>query len=129
MFNHQVATRQATAGNCRRRAAPLEITRESARFDLALNTEEQGERLSASLLYATDLFEARTIERLGQHWAQLLGAAWPSRRGPSKPCRWGRLPRPARQMRQYAARGCTSASRPRPPRIRSALPWLKARAR
>ncbi|MDU9404949.1 amino acid adenylation domain-containing protein [Pseudomonas sp. zfem004] len=76
LFNHQVATGQGNRWQLPGvELAPLEITRESARFDLALNTEEQGERLSASLLYATDLFEARTIERLGQHWAQLLGAA------------------------------------------------------
>ncbi|QXH49541.1 amino acid adenylation domain-containing protein [Pseudomonas fakonensis] len=76
LFNHQVAAGQGNRWQLPGvELAPLQVGAESARFDLTLSTEEQGDQLQASLLYATDLFEARTIERLGQHWAQLLDAA------------------------------------------------------
>ncbi|QXH91355.1 amino acid adenylation domain-containing protein [Pseudomonas shahriarae] len=44
----------------------------TAQFDLTFSTFESTQGLSATLNYATDLFEASTIERLGQHWLNLL---------------------------------------------------------
>ena len=44
----------------------------TSQFDLTLNTFESTQGLSATLNYASDLFEASTIERLGQHWLNLL---------------------------------------------------------
>ncbi|NWE80465.1 condensation domain-containing protein, partial [Pseudomonas yamanorum] len=45
-----------------------------AHFDLALDIEESRDQLSASLSYATDLFDASTIERMARHWQNLLQA-------------------------------------------------------
>ncbi|MFJ3451794.1 condensation domain-containing protein, partial [Pseudomonas sichuanensis] len=46
----------------------------TAQFDLTLDTLETSEGLSASLTYATDLFDASTVARLAKHWQQLLAA-------------------------------------------------------
>ncbi len=47
---------------------------ESAKFDLDFELTENPGRLSGSIQYATDLFEAGTIERLVGHWRVLLEA-------------------------------------------------------
>ncbi|TDF82583.1 non-ribosomal peptide synthetase [Pseudomonas sp. H9] len=44
----------------------------SSKFDLMLDTVETADSLSAAFTYATDLFEADTIERMGRHWLNLL---------------------------------------------------------
>ena len=76
LFNHQASRGEAVSWQLPGvELAPLELTREFARFDLTLSTEEQGDQLKASWLYACDLFEAATIERLGLHWARLLEQA------------------------------------------------------
>jgi amino acid adenylation domain-containing protein len=46
----------------------------AAASDLMLETREEGEHLLAAFTYATDLFEAATVERLAGHWRQLLQA-------------------------------------------------------
>ncbi|WP_369986956.1 amino acid adenylation domain-containing protein [Pseudomonas xanthosomatis] len=46
----------------------------TTQFDLTLDTYEQGGQLRAALTYASDLFEAASIERMGQHWTALLQA-------------------------------------------------------
>ncbi|MNG60431.1 Linear gramicidin synthase subunit D [compost metagenome] len=46
----------------------------TTQFDLVLNTFESDQGLSASLTYATDLFDAASIARLGKHWLHLLNA-------------------------------------------------------
>ncbi|QXI26872.1 non-ribosomal peptide synthetase [Pseudomonas vanderleydeniana] len=43
-----------------------------ARFDLALDFTDTPEGIEAEFTYATDLFEAGTIERLAQAWQQVL---------------------------------------------------------
>ena len=56
-------------------ALPLRgLGSESAKFDLSLELTESAGRLSGSIQYATDLFEAATIERLVGHWRVLLEA-------------------------------------------------------
>ncbi len=47
-------------------------TRTSAKFDLTLNIAETGEQLSLLWNYATDLFEAESIERLAAHFVAFL---------------------------------------------------------
>ncbi|HEU0149756.1 MAG TPA: amino acid adenylation domain-containing protein, partial [Bradyrhizobium sp.] len=47
----------------------------SARFDLELQMTDVGGQLAGSLVYATDLFDAATIERLAGHFIQLLRGA------------------------------------------------------
>ncbi|MEG1039167.1 MAG: amino acid adenylation domain-containing protein [Pseudomonas sp.] len=74
MFNHQ----QAAADNVRRwQLQGLEVEvlgweERSSKFDLMLDTVEQADGLSAAFTFATDLFEAATIERMGRHWLNLL---------------------------------------------------------
>ncbi|MGE7955442.1 non-ribosomal peptide synthase/polyketide synthase [Pseudomonas sp. NPDC089530] len=74
MFNHQAEAR----GAGREQQLPglrvegLEWDSHTTHFDLSLDTQESGDDLWASLNYATDLFDASTIERLAQHWQGLL---------------------------------------------------------
>ncbi|WP_156483806.1 AMP-binding protein, partial [Azotobacter vinelandii] len=44
----------------------------TTQFDLTLDSYESPDSLGASLTYATDLFDERTIERLARHWLNLL---------------------------------------------------------
>ncbi|MGV6477736.1 amino acid adenylation domain-containing protein, partial [Azotobacter vinelandii] len=44
----------------------------TTQFDLTLDTYESPDSLGASLTYATDLFDAATVERLAGHWRNLL---------------------------------------------------------
>ncbi|WP_425272953.1 amino acid adenylation domain-containing protein, partial [Pseudomonas reidholzensis] len=72
MYNHQ------TQAIGERRTLPgLEIEElawdsQTAKFDLTLDTFEHEQGISAALTYATDLFDASTIERMVRHWLNLL---------------------------------------------------------
>lgn len=46
----------------------------TAQFDLSLNVAEDASGIQASFGYATDLFDATTIERMAHHWQRLLRA-------------------------------------------------------
>nr|WP_314483498.1 non-ribosomal peptide synthase/polyketide synthase [uncultured Pseudomonas sp.] len=75
LFNHQ----RAIGDSVERVLEGLTVERmdwqqHTAQFDLALDTEEQGEHLRASLTYARDVYDAATIERLAGHWLNLLRA-------------------------------------------------------
>jgi len=77
MHNHQ----QGSAGDETRvqelpglRVEGLNWDSLTAQFDLTLDTLESSDGLSASLTYATDLFDAATIERMAGHWLNLLAA-------------------------------------------------------
>ncbi|MGN7744406.1 amino acid adenylation domain-containing protein, partial [Pseudomonas sp. 22526] len=74
MFNHQANARGARAEQQLPglRVEGLEWDSHTTHFDLSLDTQESGDDLWASLSYATDLFEAATVERLAQHWQGLL---------------------------------------------------------
>lgn len=52
--------------------SPLEIDRGTAKFDLSLFMENNGQNLTASLRYKTDLFDADTITRMIGHFQTLL---------------------------------------------------------
>jgi non-ribosomal peptide synthetase component F len=54
---------------------PLEMKREAARFDLTLWIIEEGDRLTASWTYSTDLYRPETIERLHSQLDALLRGA------------------------------------------------------
>ena len=74
MHNHQSQGRE---GQGVRHVPQLSIealtwASRTAQFDLTLDTFESFEGVWAELTYATDLFEAATIERLAQHWLNLL---------------------------------------------------------
>ncbi|MEE1866831.1 amino acid adenylation domain-containing protein [Pseudomonas auratipiscis] len=52
----------------------IEWHNQTAQFDLALNTYESEQSLSASFIYATDLFDAQDARLLARHWLNLLRA-------------------------------------------------------
>lgn len=54
------------------RLLPLATKRETSKFDLTLEVLEGAETLEASFVYATDLFELATIERMASHFRILL---------------------------------------------------------
>lgn len=54
-------------------ASPFELNRDTAKFDLMLSfAESRGGDLRGTFQYASDLFEAATIERMAVHYQQLL---------------------------------------------------------
>ncbi|WP_426205167.1 non-ribosomal peptide synthase/polyketide synthase [Pseudomonas sp. TWP3-1] len=75
MFNHQAERRSSVETRLNGLSIePLEWQSQTAQFDLTLNTTEQAHGIEAVLKYATDLFDASTIERLARHWVALLQA-------------------------------------------------------
>ncbi|GHO80005.1 hypothetical protein KSD_77760 [Ktedonobacter sp. SOSP1-85] len=52
----------------------VEFERKSSKFDLSLQIEATDQGLSLLVEYSTDLFDADTIERMMQHWRQILQA-------------------------------------------------------
>ncbi|WP_369981515.1 non-ribosomal peptide synthase/polyketide synthase [Xanthomonas bundabergensis] len=54
--------------------APVETGTPSAQFDLSLSLSETPDGLSGALVYAADLFERASMERLLGHWQTLLAA-------------------------------------------------------
>jgi amino acid adenylation domain-containing protein len=52
----------------------LEVTRSSSKFDLSLSLQEVDGALLGLFEYATDLYDARTIERMAGHYCMLLEA-------------------------------------------------------
>ncbi len=74
LHNHQSQARQAEGAT---RLSKIEIeglswVSHTAQFDLTLDTFESADNVWAELTYATDLFDAVTMERLAQHWTHLL---------------------------------------------------------
>ncbi|WP_256584097.1 non-ribosomal peptide synthetase [Pseudomonas sp. SDI] len=73
MFNHQPQAQRLSAV-----ALPglyvegLELASSTAQLDLTLETYDAAEGFTARFVYATDLFEASTIERMARHWLNLL---------------------------------------------------------
>ncbi|MDO7912914.1 amino acid adenylation domain-containing protein, partial [Pseudomonas sp. 22-AL-CL-001] len=72
MFNHQAATPERVRTVPGLRVETVAWTNDTTQFDLSLETVETSQGLGASLIYATDLFDACTIARLGAHWLTLL---------------------------------------------------------
>ena len=56
-------------------ARPIEVTTDTAKTDLTLYVREAGGELEAEIEFSTDLFDAATIDRVGERWAVLLSAA------------------------------------------------------
>ncbi|SOD02868.1 amino acid adenylation domain-containing protein, partial [bacterium JGI 053] len=56
-------------------AAPVPVDGGTAKFDLTLGITERGDALSAGFEYATDLFDAATVEAMAGHLRALLAAA------------------------------------------------------
>ncbi|PMW96615.1 MULTISPECIES: condensation domain-containing protein, partial [unclassified Pseudomonas] len=76
MFNHQAEGRPGDTPSAlaHLRIEGLTWERRTAHFDLDLDVQENRDGLWASLGYATDLFDASTIERMARHWQNLLQA-------------------------------------------------------
>ena len=76
MFNHQTEAQGGREGQQLPglRVVELDWDSQTTHFDLSLDTHESADGLWAALTYATDLFDAATIERLAQHWQYLLQA-------------------------------------------------------
>ena len=75
MFNHQQRDLSALRRLPGMLADELPWHSREAKFDLQLHSEEdRNGRLSLSFDYADELFETRTIERLAEHFTQLLQA-------------------------------------------------------
>ncbi|HEK3480839.1 TPA: non-ribosomal peptide synthase/polyketide synthase [Pseudomonas aeruginosa] len=74
MYNHQplVADIEALDSVAGLSFGQLDWKSRTTQFDLSLDTYEKGGRLYAALTYATDLFEARAVERMARHWQNLL---------------------------------------------------------
>ncbi|WP_254597648.1 condensation domain-containing protein, partial [Burkholderia ubonensis] len=68
-------SRPADAADDGRNPDYREVGIGTAKFDLHLSMIEVGGRLRGIVEYATDLFDAPTIERLARHFTTLLGAA------------------------------------------------------
>ncbi|MFJ2482033.1 amino acid adenylation domain-containing protein [Pseudomonas sp. NPDC087598] len=74
MFNHQTAApaEQKSLQMPGLSVEPVSWDSHTAPFDLTLDTYESAAGLSASLVFATDLFEAASISRMADHWQSLL---------------------------------------------------------
>ena len=61
---------------------PLDITIHTAKFDLSLSLEDNGQTMNAGISFSTDLFELETIRRMATHFQVLLSgiAANPDQR-------------------------------------------------
>ncbi len=57
------------------RLRPVSVAVTTAKFDLTLNLSEHGGELIGTVEYATDLFDAATIDRLVLHYETLLASA------------------------------------------------------
>ncbi|MBT2296178.1 non-ribosomal peptide synthase/polyketide synthase [Pseudomonas fluorescens] len=75
MHNHQTRhPRQGAAQLSQVDAQALTWATDTAKFDLTLDTFESTDQVWAELTYATDLFDAATLERMARHWTNLLQA-------------------------------------------------------
>ena len=73
-YNHQTEARNEARELAGLRLEYQLSDKHTAQFDLTLDTCERLDGLGASLIYATDLFDASTIERMAGHWRNLLQA-------------------------------------------------------
>ncbi|SCW99585.1 MULTISPECIES: condensation domain-containing protein, partial [unclassified Pseudomonas] len=72
LYNHQSVARQALPSLPGLVIKAQDWESQTAQFDLTLDTLEAEGELGAALTYATDLFDASTVQRLAEHWLNLL---------------------------------------------------------
>ena len=77
--------------------------------DLMLETSGEGEQLSASFTYATDLFDRPTIARMADHWRNLLQALCVD-----ASVRVGELPLLGVEEQAFLTQGCNQSAREYP---------------
>ncbi|MFG6449090.1 condensation domain-containing protein, partial [Roseateles sp. BYS180W] len=75
MFNHLRRDHRSLADWPNLRVRPWDLREWEAQFDLSLETVEAADgTVTATLIYAAELFEPTTIERLGDHYLAMLQA-------------------------------------------------------
>ncbi len=76
MYNHlsAVGERVSSDSMSGMRATEVDLAEQTSQFDLSLNTLERSDGVMAVINYACDLFDAPRIQRLGEHWLNLLQA-------------------------------------------------------
>ncbi|WP_172437238.1 non-ribosomal peptide synthetase [Lysobacter enzymogenes] len=84
----------------------IDLPSRSAKYDLTLNLIEAEGRLNAEIEYATDLFDAATIARLGDMYAALLDAAMVDPTQAVSRLRLGATPAPVRAAAAADATVC-----------------------
>src|SRR5471032_255133 len=72
LYNHQNAGRQAVPSLSGLTIETQDWDSHTAQFDLTLDTLEADGEITAALTYATDLFDASTVQRMAAHWLNLL---------------------------------------------------------
>ncbi|MGN8278557.1 condensation domain-containing protein, partial [Pseudomonas sp. SMN5] len=72
MFNHQSGGAAQALQLPGLQVESLDWSSHTAQFDLTLDTHESNGELAAALSYATDLFDASTVQRMADHWLNLL---------------------------------------------------------
>ncbi|HEY8208949.1 MAG TPA: amino acid adenylation domain-containing protein [Myxococcaceae bacterium] len=89
--------------------SPLPVEGGTTKFDLSLSLEHRGGAVEGSWEYATDLFDAATIEQLSRHFAGFLEAV---SRAPEMPL--GRVPLMGPADRDRVLREWNATARPLP---------------
>ncbi|MBJ9978441.1 amino acid adenylation domain-containing protein [Pseudomonas sp. S75] len=74
IYNHQTYAAETVRQLPELTLETLDWDEVTAHVDLSLDTFESASGLGATLTYASDLFEAATVERLGGYWLNLLQA-------------------------------------------------------
>ena len=72
MFNHQNSGAAETLQLPGLQVESFDWSSHTAQFDLTLDTYESNGALAATLTYATDLFDASTVQQMAGHWLNLL---------------------------------------------------------
>ncbi|MFP3373162.1 amino acid adenylation domain-containing protein [Pseudomonas sp. SIMBA_068] len=72
MYNHQAKAKGERYSLHGLEMEELAWDSHTAKFDLTLDTFEHEQGIGAALTYATDLFDATTIEGMARHWLNLL---------------------------------------------------------
>ena len=74
VYNHQTQSRTEPVQLPGLRLEHQLSDKHTAQFDLTLDTCERADGLAATLIYATALFDASTIQRMAVHWSNILRA-------------------------------------------------------
>jgi len=74
MYNHQTQARGEQRNLPGLQVDAVAWDNHTAKFDLTLETFEHEAGIGAALIYATDLFDAATVQTLARHWQNLLTA-------------------------------------------------------
>jgi amino acid adenylation domain-containing protein len=85
--------------------SPVRSSHQTAQFDLSLSLDDQGGAIHGHMVYASDLFEHSTIERLAGHFQQVLAAMVADEQQ-----RVSALPLLTRPQRQQLLQGFNSAT-------------------